>query len=400
MKKIATFIGSAALLAAAVIPAIAASNECTNGTTGPFSNNTCTIRNTDNVTVNNVNDAQIVNDIESKSNTGHNSTSYNTLGGIILTGDATNNTTVSSVANINTTNITSALAGISNIGSNNITGPYSDNQIWLDNEHRADVLNSNTASVYNDVEAKSNTGFNDADYNTGPASVTAGDAWLGLGVNTHANDNMTVIGGGYSGGIVNLAENLTTGPFSTQNVTIYNRARARVNNVNDMQVVNDVDAKSNSGFSSASYNTLGGDVTSGDSAAGVLVDTEGNINTTRIALAMGGFGNTGTQAITGPYAYDATYIENVRDIVVDNWNNKCRSHNADRLEENPFEDEREDEDECEPENLGVLNDVEVKSNTGKNDGDYNTGGGSVTAGFAELWQQVLTHLNDTLTEIH
>src|SRR3989337_291416 len=354
MKKIATFIGSAALLAAAVIPAIAASNECTNGTTGPYSNNTRTIRNTDNVTVNNVNDAQIVNDIESKSNTGHNSTSYNTLGGIILTGDATNNTTVSSVANINTTNITSALAGISNIGSNNITGPYSDNQIWLDNEHRADVLNSNTASVYNDVEA-------------------------------HANDNMTVIGGGYSGGIVNLAENLTTGPFSTNNVTIYNKARARVNNVNDMQVVNDVDAKSNSGFSSDSYNTLGGDVTSGDSAAGVLVDTEGNINTTRIALAMGGFGNTGTQAITGPYAYDATYIENVRDILVDNWNNKCRSHNADRLEENPFEDEREDEDECEPENLGVLNDVEVKSNTGKNDGDYNTGGGSVTAGFAELW---------------
>src|SRR3989344_2463993 len=104
MKKFATIIGSAALFAVALVPAFAASNDCSNSTTGPFSNNTCSILNTDVVTVNNVNDAKISNKVTAKSSTGGNSASYNTLGGNIVTGDATTNVTVSSVANVNTTN--------------------------------------------------------------------------------------------------------------------------------------------------------------------------------------------------------------------------------------------------------------------------------------------------------
>jgi hypothetical protein len=55
MKKIATTFGTVALLAAAVIPAFGAGNSCMNGTTGPGSENICTINNSANVTVNNVN---------------------------------------------------------------------------------------------------------------------------------------------------------------------------------------------------------------------------------------------------------------------------------------------------------------------------------------------------------
>ena len=100
MKKLVTLVGSAALFAAAIIPAIAASNDCSNSTTGPFSNNTCSITNTDNISVNNVNDARIYNDVYAKSNTGGNSASYNTLGGSIVTGDSTANVTVSPIAGV------------------------------------------------------------------------------------------------------------------------------------------------------------------------------------------------------------------------------------------------------------------------------------------------------------
>src|SRR3990167_1680843 len=200
MKKFATLIGSAALLGLSLVPAIAATNDCSNSTTGPFSNNTCSITNSDTITVNNVNDARIRNDVDAKSNTGGNSTSYNTLGGSIVTGDATSNVTVSNVANINTTNITAALAAASqNSGSNSLTGPVSNNVARISNSFTADVYNSNQADVKNEVEVKSNTGNNDADYNTGPASITTGDAWLGLLVNNHLNDSLTAIRGGAGG---------------------------------------------------------------------------------------------------------------------------------------------------------------------------------------------------------
>lgn len=411
MKKFATLIGSAALFAAAIIPAIAASNECTNSTTGPFSNNTCTILNTDNITVNNVNDAQIKNYVKVKSDTGDNSASYNTLGGAVKTGNAASNVTVSNVANINTTNITAALAGSAqNRGGNAITGPYSDNTSFIGNNFQADVYNSNTASVFNKVEVESETGENNADYNTGPASVDTGNAWASLLLGTHTNDSYTQIMGGAGGTGHNFADNSTTGPFSNNTVTLLNNYRAGVANVNDMQVKNFVDVGAETGENTANKNTLGGEVLTGNAFAGAGVNTEGNVNTTLIAMAMGGFDNEGSNSVTGPNGSgdpNDVYIANTREILVENWNNKCESHNADRLDKplwwrwfrgsNFINTDHKEE--CDPENLGVLNDVEAESETGENNSDFNTGGGSVESGFAEMLQQVLTHLNDVLVEI-
>ena len=402
MKKFATLIGSAALLGLSLVPAIAATNDCSNSTTGPFSDNKCTIINKDKITVNNVNDARIYNDVDVKANTGGNSASTNTLGGSIKTGDASLNVTVSNVANVNTTNITAALAGAAqNTGSNSITGPYSTNKNWIENKFNADVYNSNTAEVKNDVEVDSNTGDNDANTNTGPASIDTGNAWLNLFFFTHFKHNLTAIRGGAGGAGSNTAENSTTGPFSKNTVDIFNTHKAEVNNVNDMRVKNDVDADADSGDNEANKNTLGGEITTGDAAAGVGVDTEGNFNSTLIAMALGGFTNHGENSVTGPDPDDEqdpkVWIENRREVVVDNWNNKCESHNADDLEWwNPWKHRKE---ECNPDNIGVFNDVEVDSETGDNEANTNTGGGSIMSGFAELMQQVLVHMNDTLTEI-
>jgi hypothetical protein len=399
LKKLATLVGSAALLAAAIIPAAAAGNDCVNGTTGPFSNNTCSVKNTDVITVNNVNDAQIVNKVKIESNTGKNSASYNTLGGSVKSGNATVNATVSNVANVNTTNITAGMGGSShNEGGNMITGPKSYNGSFIENNFAADVWNSNTASVKNDVEVDSETGENDADYNTGGGEVRSGDAWSRLVIGNHVNDNLTSIMGGAGNGH-NHADNETTGPFSNNTVSLKNNLIGRVANINDMQVKNYVDVDAETGDNSANKTTLGGEVASGDAFAGVGVDTEGNINSTLVA--MGGFSeNDASNEVTGPDSgSNDTFIENARAVEVENWNNKCQSHNADRLDNPLWGWWSRDEGNCDVDNLGVLNDVEAESDTGDNDTDYNTGGGSVESGYAEMIQQILTHMNDVLTEI-
>jgi hypothetical protein len=400
MKKIATMFTSAALLAAAVIPAIAAGNSCGSATTGPLSNNYCTINNTSSVTVNNVNDAQISNHVRAVSNTGNNSASFNTLGGAITTGNATLNATISNVANINTTTITGGPAAGSNTGLNEITGPSSFNQAAINNSNRVDVYNSNTATVKNRVDAETNTGDNVADFNTGPASVRTGNAALNVGVGTHVNDSATEVAAGAGGAGPNTVGNSTTGPLSQNFATLNNASDVVVNNVSDLIVGNFVDALANTGRNRASTNTLGGDIATGNAGTGVGVETIGNINTTTVEVAMGGFANDASNGVTGPLSNNYSGVDNNQNIVVDNWNNKCQSHNADRLE-SIFHHRRSnvDEEGCDVEDLGVWNfDYDV-ANTGDNVSDFNTGGGAVDTGWTSLWKDISTRLNDTLTVI-
>ena len=400
MKKFATIAGSVALFAATLIPAFAAGNNCGNATTGPFSNNSCTINNTSRVTVNNVNDAQIVNKVTAVSNSGNNSASKNTLGGSVVTGNATLNAMVSSVANVNTTTIDGGAAAGNNTGTNNVTGPDSNNFVTINNKQRVRVNNDNTASIYNKVDAEANTGNNTADENTGPAMIRTGNSWLGLSVLNHANDSATGISAGAGGSGGNTGYNSTTGPYSNDVVTINNTAKATVNNVNDAQIGNYIRALSQTGRNSASKNTLGGAIDTGNATGNVTVDSGANINTTTVQMAFGGFTNTQGNGVTGPYSNDFSTVNNNQKIVVDNWNNKCRSHNADRLGSYyDWEGNWHDKNECDVKDLGVFNyDLDV-ANTGNNTADENTGGGALSSGWTNLYKTIQTRLNDTLTVI-
>lgn len=388
MKKLATLVGAAALLAATLGPALGAGNSCGNATTGPGSNNTCTVNNTSTVAVNNVNDAQINNNVRSYSNTGGNSASNNTLGGSIVTGNASNNTTVGTVANVNTNNVTAGFGGGNNMGLNEVTGPFSNNNAYLNNLYTVAAQNSNTATVNNNVNVTADTGNNSADNNTGPAAITTGNARLDATVGTHVNDNLTRVAlSGASGN--NTAGNSTTGPFSANSALVNNIATVAVNNVNDLIVDNRVDALANTGRNSASNNTLGGDIATGNAASDVLVDTEGNLNWNDVAMAMGGFSNDASSNVTGPDSTNLAYINNVKTVVYDNWNNKCKSHNADDQFGNGTAGS------CDVTDLGIFNDVDSVADAGNSDADNNTGPGSVMAGWASLVESVLSHLNDS-----
>lgn len=370
MKKFISIAGSVALLVATVFPAFAAGNSCINSTTGPFSTDYCTVTNTSSVSVNNVNNATVNNVVTATANSGGNSASYNTLGGSVTTGNASLTGTVSTVANVNTTTVTGGPAGSSNTGENQITGPMSDNRITIANLHAVNVSNVNNANVGNVVTAVSDSGNNDADYNTGPASVHTGNAGLAFTVNNHLNDSATGISAGAGGSVGNSGTNSTTGPFSTDYVTIANTTTAGVNNVNNLTLENVVTALSRSGLNSASYNTLGGSVGTGNAAGSVGIGNEGNINTTTVQMAMGGFSNNEVNEVTGPMSDNRTTLLNVFGIAVNN-----------------------------PNNSTVKNvDTDV-ADTGNNDADYNTGAGGVATGLSNLVKTILNHLNDSLTVI-
>lgn len=384
MKKIATLVGAGVLLAATIIPALAV-NNCGNSTTGPGSTNTCTVSNTNTVTVNNVNDAQIVNNIRSTANTGGNSASNNTMGGSVTTGNASLNATVGSVANINTTNVTAGFGGGNNNGYNNVTGPFSTNNAFLTNLQTVRVQNDNTATVTNNVTTAADAGSNRADNNTGPAVVRTGNASLATVVANGSpqfgiNDNLTVVNLFGAGGN-NTAGNSTTGPSSHNSGIVANTASVSLNNINDLIVTNNVNVAARTGRNTANNNTLGGNVTTGNASAGVAVETEGNINTSYVATSMGGFSNSATSNVTGPGSNNSAFVTNTQAVVADNWNNKCRSFDADRLD-------------CKQ--LGVFNNVFADSDAGNSYANNNTGPGSVVAGWASLMQSVLTHLNDVV----
>ena len=127
----------------------------------------------------------VTNDVTTTANTGGNSASYSTLGGTIHTGNATNLTQVKTTGNINTTSVTAGPAGAGNNGSNDTTGPLSENRNTIDNKTYVDVKNDNTAVVNNRVNSDSNTGENNADYNTGPSLVQTGSALNATNVYNH-----------------------------------------------------------------------------------------------------------------------------------------------------------------------------------------------------------------------
>lgn len=369
MKKLITLAGSVALFAATVLPAVAA-NNCSNSTTGPFATNYCTITNSSSVSVTNTNNANITNNVTAVSHSGGNSASYNTLGGAITTGNASLNATVSNVANVNTTTVSGGPAASSNSGVNEITGPYSDNRITITNVQSVGVNNINNAHVANNVAATSDSGANLADYNTGPAAIQTGSSRVGLTLNNHLNDSATGIAAGAGGSGSNSGENSTTGPFSTDYITITNTASAAVNNMNNLELANAVNVLSRSGANSASYNTLGGGIDTGSAVAGVGVGNEGNINTTTVQMAMGGFGDGCSQEVTGPFSDNRCELLDNFAVAVNN-----------------------------PNNSNVVNNDTDVADSGNNLSDYNTGGGSVLTGLTDLVKSILTHMNDSLTVI-
>lgn len=395
MKKLVSITSTFALLVPMLMPLASADNTSSNAITGYGSQNFSNVTNTNNVVVTNVSDTKIVNDVRTMSNTGGNDASYNTLGGSVSSGNAVNNVGILNTGNINTTVVKVGTAG-GNEAGNSITGALSTNTSDIDNINKVEVLNDNTAWIENRVDAKSLTGQNSASYNTGAGSAMSGNATTNVSAATRVNDSATSVTLGMGGTGGNAGTNNTTGAMSQNFATILNLNDVNVNNVSDAKVLNKVDTMSATGRNFSSYNTLGGSVHSGNAATGVNLDTVGNINTTTIAVAMGGFANEAGSAITGAESLNVSGVENTNSFQVESRNNKGSSEDApDYCKEGKFEYGSRYDRVC----WGVYNYDKDFSFTGDNSGSFNTGLASVLSGVATIQKTVSTWLNDTFTAI-
>lgn len=201
-----------------------------NSDTGPLSTNTASYTNSETATFSNSNNADIVSNLDVIANTGNNSSSMNTGGGFVATGNADAVVTNSTVANSNTvseddtvwlvivnemgrwvgkiigldwgTNVASNSLPVTTttggqgeqtyaLSQNSATGPLSVNDTSLTTTSTTEVENINDAAIVNNITAVADSGNNQASINTGTGFIETGDADVGLNLVNMVNTNIT-----------------------------------------------------------------------------------------------------------------------------------------------------------------------------------------------------------------
>lgn len=189
IKKIASAAIGAGLVLATVLPAMAA-NTCGNYTTGPTSNNYCNrlLDKFKDVRVNNsgtVNHGAFI-----FANTGNNTSDNNTNASTnaVDTGDA-DLLDSSSVADLNTSNtdVDQSDPAVDEQGTNNVTGPNSNNTVTFNTTKNLTVNVSNDGTVDHQVEIMANSGYNSASHNTNTGSVKTGKASISVLIGSFLN---------------------------------------------------------------------------------------------------------------------------------------------------------------------------------------------------------------------
>ena len=247
---------------------------------GTDSKSTISAENSGSTTVLQSNSAIVTNNITSNSNTGDNSASKNTGGEVTVhTGDAKSEVKVENNLNSNTAHVDCCVKGDTDVVVSG-NGYDSDNSVKVKEARDNSVYQNNAANVENKVDAKANTGKNDANKNTGgDVVVSTGDAQTKVDVSTAANSNWAVVGGNNGdNGSVSLKV-MNNGTDSDNDVYVKLGGDNTIVQDNWAEVKNAIDAKAATGYNDADKNT-GGEVAvlTGDAKTQVIVDNMVNFN--------------------------------------------------------------------------------------------------------------------------
>jgi hypothetical protein len=234
------------------------------------------------------NQADVRNDVNTRSNTGDNEADDNTNGSVsIKTGNATTTVGVSTTANSNSAWVSGG-EGEGGSLSALITGNGADseNEIDLELENETELTQTNNADILNDVYVKAETGENEAEDNTGGAvEIETGDATADVTVDNMANFNWADID---SCGCLEdlLAKIANNGADSENEIKAELEDEAEVTQYNDLDCAgrdacSDVEVKLDSGDNEVEDSTVGGEdpsIDTGDTDADVDVENTGNSN--------------------------------------------------------------------------------------------------------------------------
>lgn len=287
------------------------------------------------------------------------------------------------------------------------TGPLSNNYAAEVNKKAEEIVNKNLADLQNKINAVSNTGFNYANLNTLQGQVFTGDAVSSLNLLNKLNSNMTGLGGfsvfnvyGNQSGDINfqfadnnsnnsfasasptISKNSQTGPGSTNNGLADNTFTVKEANGNDAKLVNDINLQAVTGGNSASFNTGGGYIKTGNALAlgnivnlantnlnvsqwlfgvvNIFGSLQGNILLPKDTNNSNGTTTTAASSVLAENSNTGPGSTNTASFTNSEATNMTTNNSAD-----------------------IVSNLGVSANTGNNTASINTGGGSVTTGMAD-----------------
>jgi hypothetical protein len=366
-KRFTTAIATGAVLLNALAPVALASDLNVVGN-GVNSTNDINVTKTSATVVNQTNNANITNNVSSKASTGGNDASYNTGGDVkVKTGDAITNTEIKNAVNLNKASVQTC--GSCDGGSFDVkikgNGVGSDNDVDLNKSNEVFLGQNNDANVSNNVDSKAKTGGNDAGFNTGgDVKIKTGDAITNTGITTIANANWAKIGGGHSANDGASVKIVGNGAYSDSDVDLDDDSAIVLEQYNDANISNDVDADANTGKNDASFNT-GGEVgiSTGDAWTNAEIDNLVNFNAASV---------------------DCDCVLGDLDVNVEG-NGVGSDNDVDADATNELFNSQDNY-------AGLWNDVDGDSNTGYNDAEFSTGSvdsdPSVKTGNAKSFTEV------------
>ena len=196
-----------------------------------------------------------------------------------------------------------AFAQISVAGSNNTTGPSSDNQNAWDVFNRADVTVNNGAEANNNNDISVQTGETSVANNTQVASITTGGVIGSISVNNDLNSGSVTLPSTNGGNATVNFNNTITGPSSdNQNVAnITSTMAASIHN--DANINNNLDLHANTGRNDIQSDTTVGDVKTGSISFTAASTNKANTGASSVDLSgmqPQSVSSTFTNGTTGP----------------------------------------------------------------------------------------------------
>lgn len=224
---------------------------------GATSDNNVDVIKSNELFLNQDNNAHVNNKINANASTGKNDSSFNTGGAsITVTGNAESKVNVDNKANAN---IAEVGGGNSAQNSSGVTitgnGSLSNNNVTLTETSLTELMQTNIADIRNDVKAKAETGENKSSFNTGGMTIiSTGNAKTDVAVDNMVNFNAAKVDCECILGNLN-AKIGGNGATSLNNITADN-----INSLFEIQdnladLLNDVNGKAKTGLNDVSFST-------------------------------------------------------------------------------------------------------------------------------------------------
>ncbi len=250
--------------------------------------------------LNQTNNANINNFVDSNAKTGKNDANRNTGGDVsVYTGNALSDVKIANAANQNYARVGSNGAAGQNSGSDVLiigNGDSSDNTVTLNDYDSVALAQLNNSNISNAVYSSALTGYNDANRNTGgEVKIDTGNATTKTKVTNDANFNVASIDdcGCAVGSFLKIAGN---GVDSDNDITANEGSTTVASMLNVGDLGNFVYPTSKTGDNESDRNTggvYGGDpaIFTGDASNEATVHNSGNTNSFGPSLSLPGMGD-------------------------------------------------------------------------------------------------------------